>query len=274
MSPSILLAQYAWLAYFFIGLLSACIGSFLNVVVYRLPIMLEHRWNDTQPKQRFDLLLPRSTCPKCNTLIAWWQNIPMLSFLWLKRRCAHCKTTIPFRYFLGELATTLLSLLLLWHFGITLALAGALLFTWMLIPLVLIDLEHQLLPDDITLPLLWVGLLINLSATFTTLPNAVIGAVSGYVFLWLLTYGYKAITGKIGMGHGDFKLFAALGAWFGWQSLAIILFLASLAGSIIGITWLIWRKRSSQTPIPFGPFLAIAGWLMLFFPQLMSQWLS
>ena len=256
-----------------VGLFSLCVGSFLNVVIYRLPIMLERAWRgEEEPSQRFDLMLPRSHCPTCNKLIPAWHNIPLLSYLILRGKCAYCKQSISIRYFLIELLTLLLSVIICVHFGPSWQLLAGLVFTWFIIALTFIDLDHQILPDNLTLTLLWIGLLCNLFTVFIPLASAVLGAIVGYVSLWSFTYLYKLVTGKMGMGHGDFKLFAAFGAWFGWQALPLIIILAALLGSITGIIWSLINKKHRNTPIAFGPFLALSGWLALLFHSQLITW--
>lgn len=256
-----------WLLFF--GL---CIGSFLNVVIYRLPIMLNRDWRgqcleflnmppDSAEQKVFNLLLPRSRCPRCEVVINWWENIPVISFLLLKGRCQNCDQKISWRYPIIEMLTALLTTYVVFKFGFTWFSAFALLYTWSLICLTVIDLDEQILPDHFTLPMLWLGLLLNLQNTLCPLPDAVIGATVGYMSLWLFTYLFKLITGKIGMGNGDFKLFALFGAWLGWQVLPFIIITASFLGAFIGISLIVLKLQSRDKPIPFGPFLAISGWV-------------
>ena len=269
-------------------LLSVCfvlglfVGSFLNVVVYRLPIMMNATWQrecreflqldpeDSQENgdkgetsQPFNLMVPRSACPSCNTMITAWQNIPVISWLILRGKCGNCKHPISAEYPLVELLTAILSLAVAVKFGAGIQLIFALLFTWALISLALIDFHTTLLPDSITLPLLWVGLLISLVPVFVNAPDAIVGAAAGYMILWIVFQAFKLITGKEGMGFGDFKLLAALGAWLGWAKLPLIILLSSLTGAIIGIMMLAVFKHKRNQPIPFGPYLAIAGWIAL-----------
>ena len=250
------------------------VGSFLNVVIYRLPIMLNKEWTAQaqaileQPspesvEEPFNLMVPRSRCPACGQLISAWQNIPVISWLALRGRCANCKTRIPSRYPLVELLTALATLLVLNIYGLTWLGLSAAAFTWIVITLTFIDFDTQLLPDQLTLPLLWLGLLCNLSGSYTSLESAVIGAVAGYLFLWCTYWGFKLITGKEGMGYGDFKLFAAIGAWFGWQVLPGTILIASGAGLLYAFITLIGKQRESSQPIAFGPFLAVGGWVSL-----------
>ena len=259
---------------FILGLL---IGSFLNVVIYRIPKMLEQDWhlqcahlledeqkiNELEAKPRITLSKPNSTCPKCQHAIKPWENIPVLSYLFLGGKCSQCKSPISLRYPLVEMATALLSLICIIYFGATYAGLAALVLTWMLIALTLIDADTQLLPDNMTLPLVWLGLILNSQEIFTTLESALWGAVFGYLSLWSVYQLFKLTTGKEGMGYGDFKLLAALGAWFGWQVLPIIILLSSLVGAIIGIGMILLRGKDKNIPIPFGPYLAIAGWITL-----------
>ncbi|NQY04526.1 MAG: prepilin peptidase, partial [Halieaceae bacterium] len=209
------------------------------------------------------LSTPNSHCPHCKAPVKPWHNIPVLSYVALRGRCANCGAKISLRYPLVELVTGLMTLALGIMLGASLAMVGALFLTWALITLTLIDVDHQLLPDDLTLPLLWLGLVFNLFATYTTLSSAVIGAIAGYGILWSVYWGFKLLTGKEGMGYGDFKLLAALGAWLGWQSVPLIILLSSLVGAIIGIGLILLKKRGKDIPMPFGPYLAIAGWVAL-----------
>jgi leader peptidase (prepilin peptidase)/N-methyltransferase len=256
----------------FAALLGLIVGSFLNVVIHRLPIMMEREWAaqcadflgasagaDAQPATPFNLSRPRSHCPKCRHTITPLENIPVLSWLWLRGRCRACGTSIGIRYPLVELTTGALFAVATLYFGLTLAGVGALIFITALIALTGIDYDTQLLPDDITLPLLWLGLLFNLIGTYTALSSAVIGAVAGYLSLWAVYWSFKLITGKEGMGYGDFKLLAALGAWLGWQMLPVTILLSSLMGAAVGIGLIVFAKHGRQEPIPFGPYLAAAG---------------
>ena len=266
--------------------LGLVVGSFLNVVAYRLPIMMERAWraeaaavDGAQPvaTERFDLAWPASRCPQCGGAIAAWQNIPVLSFLLLRGRCAHCATAISPRYPIVEAATGLLSAIVAWHFGATWATPAALLLTWFLIALSLIDLDHKLLPDNMTLPLMWLGLLlalieINGAPLFTELRASVIGAAAGYLSLWSVFQLFRLLTGKEGMGYGDFKLLAALGAWLGWQVLPLIVVLSAAVGSVVGIGLIVTGQRSRQAEIPFGPYLAGAGWLALLYGRDIMNW--
>lgn len=262
-------------SYFFalITLLGLVVGSFLNVVILRLPRMMQQSWTrdcrelleipGTEPEERISLSSPGSHCPGCHTPIKPWQNIPVISFLWLRGRCANCDTSIGWRYPAVEIITALASVLVGWQVGWDIALPAYLLVTWTLIALSGIDIDTQLLPDDITLPLLWAGLLFNLFTDTVPLQDAVLGAAFGYLLLWSVYWLFKLVTGKEGMGYGDFKLLAALGAWMGWQSLPIIILLSSATGAILGILILMLRKQDRSQPLPFGPYLALAGWAAL-----------
>ncbi|OIQ91900.1 type 4 prepilin-like protein leader peptide-processing enzyme [mine drainage metagenome] len=261
-------------------LFGLAIGSFLNVVIHRLPQILEREWRaqcaelagEPGPVQEpLSLSRPRSRCPKCGHPISAWENIPLLSYLVLRGRCRACRARISPRYPAIEALTALLSAYAGWHFGFTVTAAGALLFVWAMIALTFIDLDTQLLPDDITLPLLWLGLLVNIGGGFTDLESAVIGAICGYLALWTVYWGFKLATGKEGMGYGDFKLLAAIGAWFGWQLLPLTILLSSLVGATVGIALIVLARRGREVPIPFGPYLAIAGLLALFWGQALTH---
>jgi leader peptidase (prepilin peptidase) / N-methyltransferase len=265
--------------------LGLVVGSFLNVVIYRLPLMMEFRWRRDccelleveQEKQEapLNLATPNSHCPVCKTAIKPWQNIPVLSYLLLRGKCGNCATPISARYPVLELVSGLMTLALAWFFDLSPALLGAALLTWALIVLTVIDIDHQLLPDDITLPLMWLGLLFNLTATYATLSDAVIGAMAGYLILWSIYWIFKLLTGKEGMGYGDFKLLAALGAWLGWQALPLVILLSSLVGAVCGVALMIIKRRGKEIPIPFGPYLAMAGWIALLWgDDIMSGYLG
>jgi leader peptidase (prepilin peptidase) / N-methyltransferase len=278
--------------------LGLVIGSFLNVVIYRLPIMLERDWRSqaaeifpaagetvgsadadgaprsagSAPPERFSLVVPRSACPVCKAPITAWQNIPVISWLALRGRCAACKMRISARYPAVELATGILSAWAAWHFGFGMAAACAVAVTWTLIALTGIDVDHQLLPDSITLPLLWAGLLAAvvigpLPGVSLPVPprDAVLGAAAGYLSLWLVFHAFRLITGKEGMGYGDFKLLAALGAWMGWKVLPLIILLSAATGATLGIAMILLRGRDRAAPMPFGPYLAAAGWLAMLY---------
>ncbi|KMK92079.1 prepilin peptidase [Aeromonas dhakensis] len=272
-----------WLYFSLVFLFSLMIGSFLNVVIHRLPIMLEREWQaeylsyfnpetQLQQEERYNLMVPRSACPHCGHAITAMENIPLLSWLWLKGRCRECLAPISARYPLVELLTALLSLVVAATFPPSWGLLAALLLTWVLVALTFIDLDKMLLPDQLTLPLLWGGLLFNLAGGFVPLADAVIGAMAGYLVLWSLYWAFKLLTGKEGMGYGDFKLLAALGAWLGWQALPIVLLLSSLVGAIIGISLILLRNHHQGKPIPFGPYLAIAGWIALLWGDTITRW--
>ena len=261
-------------------LLGLLIGSFLNVVIHRLPIIMERDWRiqcaelANSPAPTFEplsLLAPRSRCQHCGHQIGAIENIPVLSYLLLKGRCKGCGKGISPRYPLVEALTGLLFGYAAWRYGFTLATAGSLLFIAAMIALTFIDFDTQLLPDDITLPLVWAGLLINLNGTFSTLPNAVIGAVAGYLILWLVYWAFKLATGKEGMGYGDFKLLAAIGAWFGWQMLPLVILASSFVGAIVGIALIVLARQGRNVPIPFGPYLAAAGVIALFWGKSLNQ---
>ena len=255
-----------------VTLLGLLVGSFLNVVALRLPKMMEQQWHcecrellalPAVTQEKLSLVSPRSRCPKCGTGIKPWQNIPVVSWLLLKGKCADCATPISIQYPLVEAATGLLSLACALHFGWGPQLLPALLLTWFLVVLTVIDLRTMLLPDNLTLPLLWLGLFIALFGVFADLRSAVIGGLAGYLSLWSVFHLFKLLTGKEGMGFGDFKLFAALGAWMGWQALPMIILLSSVVGAVVGVGLVIAARRGRDTAIPFGPYLAGAGWIAL-----------
>lgn len=265
------------------GVLGLLVGSFLNVVIHRLPRMMEADWQAQCAELRgeplpaaapLSLVRPRSHCPQCGHPIGALENIPIVSWLLLRGRCSACKAPISARYPLVEALTGTLTALTALHFGFGLAAAGAIALVWSLIALTFIDFDTQFLPDSITLPLLWLGLLLNLWGTFTDLPSAVIGAMAGYLSLWSVYWGFKLATGKEGMGYGDFKLLAALGAWLGWQMLPLIILLSSLVGAVVGVALIILARHGRNVPIPFGPYLAAAGLLALFWgKELTSNYL-
>lgn len=260
------------------------IGSFLNVVIHRLPKMMERDWHTqcaelrgeaTTEAVRYNLAFPRSACPHCGHQITALQNIPVLSYLALRGKCAGCGAGISARYPIVELLTGLATAYAAWRYGATLAGAGAMVFLWAMIALTFIDADTQLLPDSITMPLLWLGLLLNINGTFVDLSSAVIGAVSGYLVLWSVYWLFKLATGKEGMGFGDFKLLAAIGAWLGWKILPLVILLSSLVGAIVGIVLIVLAKRGREVPIPFGPYLAAAGVIALFWgPALVDRYLD
>jgi leader peptidase (prepilin peptidase)/N-methyltransferase len=267
----------------FIGiclLLGLTVGSFLNVVIHRLPKMMEMGWRQQCADLRgeepsaapaYNLLVPRSACPHCNHRIGAWENIPILSYLLLRGKCKGCGAAISPRYPVIEAVSGILCAYAAWHFGFGVAAAGALLFIWALIALTAIDFDTQLLPDDITLPLLWLGLLFNSFGVFASLHGAVLGAMFGYLALWGVYWLFKLATGKEGMGYGDFKLLAALGAWMGWQMLPLIIMLSSMVGAVVGITLIVAAKHGRSVPIPFGPYLAGGGLIALFWGKPLTQ---
>lgn len=255
------------------ALLGLLVGSFLNVLIYRLPIMMQREWRaqaleylecPPEPvRERFNLLLPSSRCPHCDHQIRSWENIPLVSWLALRGKCSSCRAPISSRYPLVELACGLLSGYVAWHFGFTWQAGAMLLLTWGLVAMSMIDIDHQLLPDSLVLPLLWLGLILNSFGLFVSLESALWGAVAGYLSLWSVYWLFKLVTGKEGMGYGDFKLLAMLGAWGGWQVLPLTILLSSVVGAVLGTILLRVQRAESSTPIPFGPYLAIAGWIAL-----------
>jgi len=278
-----------------VGILALLIGSFLNVVIYRFPKMLEQGWKEecrefladelatpTEPKSQatnkqndfapLTLSKPNSTCPNCDHAIRFYENIPVLSWLLLKGKCSQCKNNISKRYPLVELTTALISLVIAQHYGVTITTVLLLILTWGLICLTLIDFDHMLLPDQITLPLLWLGLLVNINGTFVPLSDAVIGAAVGYMSLFSVFWLFKLLTGKDGMGHGDFKLLALFGAWIGWQLLPILILMASVVGAIIGLSLIVFKGHERGQAIPFGPYLAVAGWITILWGEGIWSW--
>ncbi len=269
--------------------LGLLVGSFLNVVIYRLPKMMERDWQDQcrdfltndgdiaalpandSKQEPFNLMVPASRCPHCGHKIKPWENIPVISYLFLRGKCSNCKAGISARYPVIELVTGLLSVAVVFYVGVNWSGLAALVFTWSLMALTMIDFDTYLLPDDITLPLLWLGLIVNSFNTFTDLPSALWGAIAGYLALWSVYKFFKLVTGKEGMGYGDFKLLAALGAWMGWQMLPQIILLSSLVGAVIGISMIVIRGRDKNIPIPFGPYLAIAGWIAFIWGDAINQ---
>ena len=272
-------------------LVGLVVGSFLNVVVHRLPKMLEREWDaqaaelleqkgsadaaaklrSTGAAVRYNLVMPPSTCPRCGHRIRAWENIPILSYLFLRARCSACRAPISIRYPIVEALSGILSGYIGWRYGLTLATVGALFLTWSLIALTVIDIDTQLLPDDITLPLIWLGLLVNLNGTFVPLRGAVIGAVAGYLSLWAVYWLFKLATGKEGMGYGDFKLLAVIGAWLGWNMLPVVILLSSLVGAVVGISLIAFARHGRNTPIPFGPYIAAAGLIALFWGETINR---
>jgi leader peptidase (prepilin peptidase)/N-methyltransferase len=262
------------------GLFGLCVGSFLNVVIHRLPKMLERGWREQcaelrgespAPAPAYNLIVPRSACPACGAPITALQNIPVVSWLLLRGQCAGCKTPISARYPVVEVLGGLLAACAVWRFGVTPQGLAACVLLWSLLALTMIDFDTQLLPDSITLPLLWAGLIANLWQTFASLPDAVIGALAGYLSLWTIYWLFKLIRGKEGMGYGDFKLLAALGAWLGWQLLPVIVLLSSVVGAGIGIALIVFKGRDHSVPLAFGPYLAIAGAIALFFGSALGK---
>ncbi|MDM8569682.1 A24 family peptidase [Thiotrichales bacterium HSG1] len=265
------------------AIIGLTVGSFLNVVIYRLPIMVEQGWrrdcaelleiSSNANTERFDLILPPSRCPNCSHAITVLENIPIISYILLRGRCSACQHKISIRYPIIEFVSMLLSAIVAWKFGYGWPLLGALLLTWALLAASIIDLDHYLLPDHIVLPLLWLGILFNLFNVYVELELSVIGAMFGYLSLWSVYWVFKLFTGKEGMGYGDFKLLAALGAWLGWLALPGIIFLSSLVGAVIGVSLVMLKVQSQDKPIPFGPFLATAGWLHLIWGEhLIDLW--
>ena len=261
------------------------VGSFLNVVIYRLPVMMEREWREQcdeitkmpapeLPTGRFDLVVPRSRCPSCNVQITAWQNVPVISYLLLKGQCANCKNPISSRYPLIELFTAGLAAFVAWRFGFGWESLMAILLTFSLVSISFIDVDHQLIPDSIVLPLLWVGLGMSLfhpmagaEILFIEPKDAIVGAIAGYLSLWSVYQLFKIVTGKEGMGYGDFKLLAALGAWLGWQALPLIIMISAVVGAFIGISLIVFRRHARNVPIPFGPYLAAAGWISLLYGE-------
>lgn len=269
--------EYLYPSIFVLGLI---IGSFLNVVIFRIPKMLEQEWKsqccellevEGKEEPKVTLSTPNSTCPKCGHEIKPWENIPVISYLFLRGKCSSCKTSISLRYPIIELVTGILSLGVICVLGANWAGFSALILTWVLIALTMIDFDTQLLPDNMTLPLVWLGLIVNAYGLFVPLEEALWGAVAGYLSLWTVYHGFKLITGKEGMGFGDFKLLAALGAWMGWQLLPVIILLSSLVGAVVGILLIAIKGRDKNIPIPFGPYLAAAGWLALLWGHDITQ---
>ncbi len=265
---------------YFAIFLGLAVGSFLNVVIHRLPKMMEQQWRsecaeldgkEAPAGERYNLVIPRSRCPSCAQPITALQNIPVISYLVLGGKCAGCKARISPRYPFVEMLSGALAGYAAWRFGPTLAGLGAIVFVWSMIALTFIDLDTFYLPDDITLPLLWAGLLFNLGNAHVDLQSAVIGAAAGYLALWSVFWLFKLATGKEGMGYGDFKLLAAIGAWLGWQMLPLVILLSSLVGAVIGIGLMIFARHGRETPIPFGPYLAIAGVIALFHGQVINR---
>jgi len=261
-------------------IIGLAVGSFLNVVIHRLPKMMEHQWhreyaelNGQAPTAtaRYDLIMPGSQCPSCGHSIRAIENIPLVSYMFLGGKCAACGTAISVRYPAVEAMSAALAGLVAWHFGPGLPAVGALFFVWTMIALAFIDLDTFYLPDDLTYPLLWVGLLLNVRGVFVDLQSAVIGAVAGYLALWVVFWAYKLLTGKEGMGYGDFKLLAAIGAWLGWKMLPLVILLSSFVGAVVGILLIVLAQRGRNVPIPFGPYLAAAGLIALFYGDTITR---
>lgn len=274
-----------WLLYLTVILFSLCVGSFLNVVILRLPKMMKQEWRcqceeflevpegDRKSDERITLSKPASTCPSCGHKIRAWENIPVISWLMLGGKCSSCKTRISPRYPIIEALTAVFSVVTVYLLGPSESALWALLMVWALVALTMIDFDTQLLPDGITLPLMWLGLVLNYFGVLTDFGSAFWGAVAGYLSLWSVYWLFKLATGKEGMGHGDFKLLAALGAWLGWQLLPAVILLSSLVGAIVGISLMVFRKHGREVPIPFGPYLAAAGLLSLWFgPEIQAIW--
>ena len=267
----------------FTAVVGLIIGSFLNVVIYRTPMVLERKWKsecreflelestNEEPEQHFSVVWPGSSCPHCKTPIKAWQNIPVLSYLILRGKCSNCVAKIGIRYPLVEIATAILTVLVALEFGIGWTGLGAMLLTWSLIALTGIDFDTQLLPDDICLPLLWLGLIANSFAAYTDIVSALWGAVSGYMLLWSVFWVFKLVTGREGMGYGDFKLLAALGAWVGWQLLPMVILIASITGLIAAILMMIFLSYDRRVPIAFGPYLALGGWLSFMYSRELAE---
>lgn len=281
------LQDYPFLFITCMGFLGLLVGSFLNVVILRLPKMMQNEWrqdccellnieNTKEQTAPFNLLVPRSHCPSCEHEISALENIPILSYIVLSGKCKHCKNPIPIRYPLIEASCCLLTIFIAWHYGYGLQAFGAMILTWSLLCLSVIDIDHKLLPDDITLPMMWLGILVNLFGVFTDLQSSLIGAMAGYGVLWIVYMAFKILTGKEGMGYGDFKLLAMLGAWLGWQHLPAVIFLSSICGAVVGVGLIVLRRHDRSNPIPFGPYLAMAGWITLLWGDELSllyrQW--
>ena len=299
------LQNNAVIFYGVVAFLGLFVGSFLNVVIHRLPIMMENAWRegieefeaheallastknngqakavennvaedgakDSPKPEPFNLSVPRSRCPNCDQLITWWQNIPVLSYLMLSGKCHNCKTPISARYPAIEIITMLLSLAVAWQFGVSLQSVVGIVITWLLVAMTMIDFDHQLLPDNLTLPMMWIGLIAALVPVFADIESAVIGAAAGYLVLWIVYQAFRLITGKEGMGYGDFKLLAAIGALLGWQVLPMVILLSSLVGAVVGVSLIVITRRDKNIPIPFGPYLAAAGWIAMMWGEQLS----
>ena len=287
-----LLDTFRAVPWFFVGtaiVFGLLVGSFLNVVIHRLPIMLERDWKSqcieylgdnivlktsetVSSDSKYNLVVPRSACPACKQPITALQNIPVLSYVFLGGKCAGCKSHISIRYPLVEAMTGLLTGFLAWRFGVTWVAAFAIVYVWALIALTFIDADTTLLPDDITLPLLWLGLLVNTGGAFTDVSSAILGAAGGYLVLWSVYWGFKLLTGKEGMGYGDFKLLAAIGAWLGWQLLPLVILLSAAVGTVVGIAGILLKWRDKGAKLPFGPYLAAAGFIAMIWGQQLTSW--
>jgi leader peptidase (prepilin peptidase) / N-methyltransferase len=278
-----LFKQELWFFYTIVFLLGLMVGSFLNVVIYRLPKMMQREWrsdclefleqaSEETSEETFNLVLPRSRCGNCGHQIAAWENIPIISYLFLRGKCSSCKSHISIQYPLVEFFTGIVSLWVALHFGVTLQTAFALLFSWTLIAASGIDIGHKLLPDTMILPLMWLGILLGFFDIFVDLETSVIGAMAGYMSLWSVYIVFKFITHKEGMGHGDFKLLALLGAWMGWKMLLVIVLTSSFVGAVVGLTMIALKKSSRATQIPFGPYLAAAGWISLLYGEQLNRY--
>jgi leader peptidase (prepilin peptidase)/N-methyltransferase len=292
------MTQYPWVFVAISFIFAATIGSFLNVVIHRLPVMMKREWqsecnfylNEYHPDivkqvgserlqkpidpfpEKYNLVVPGSACPKCKANIKPWHNLPILGWIMLKGKCADCKTSISSRYPIIELLTGVLVAALAWHFGPTWQFVYASILTFVLVALTGIDLDEMLLPDQLTLPILWLGLIINLKGIYTSPEDAIIGAAAGYLSLWSVFWLFKLVTGKEGMGYGDFKLLAVFGAWLGWQMLPLIILLSSLVGAVVGITMIMTKKLNKGNPIPFGPYISAAGWIALAWGNEILNW--
>jgi leader peptidase (prepilin peptidase)/N-methyltransferase len=282
MNPAIWFAAHPGAFIVAASLFGLVVGSFLNVVIHRLPIMLFARWEAEcagaagketgAAREPFDLARPRSACPHCGHHIRVWENIPVVSFLALRGKCSNCAKPISKRYPAVELLAAALAALVAWRFGYGAQAIALIVLAWVLIALSFIDIDHQILPDTVVLPCLWLGLLLNTQDVFASLPDAVIGAIAGYLSLWLVFHAFKLATGKEGMGYGDFKLFALFGAWLGWQLLPLIILLASLVGAVLGLILIAATRRDRRQPIPFGPYLCAAGFLAALWGHDLTTW--
>ena len=281
------IAQNTFLLLTITALFGLIVGSFLNVVIYRLPIMMKNEWTeqchdflDARPEknntiEKFNLAEPDSTCPHCGHKITAFENIPLLSYLFLRGKCSNCKNAISLRYPMIELLTAVLSIVVVSHFGYSYQALFALILTWALIALTFIDIDEQLLPDSITLPFLWLGLLLSISSLFTDMQSSIIGAAAGYLSLWSVYQIFKLVTGKEGMGFGDFKLLGLFGAWFGYQALPLIILLSACVGTVFAVGLIIFKGHNRENPIPFGPYLAMAGWIaMIWGNQITTAYLT